>query len=579
MEKKDYQNWSKEKLLHEYRELLKRKKFGIVWEDSNEDIVEKCKSSLPILKNLQTKTILTNKDAINHVFIEGDNYHALSVLNYTHRKKIDVIYIDPPYNTGSKSWKYNNRYVEKEDRYRHSKWLSFMAKRLRLAKYLLTERGVIIVAIDDYEHHTLRALMDELFGEQNRLGTIVVVHNPGGRQDDKFFATAHEYMLVYAKIKDLANIGRLEISDKKLGEYKFKDKFGRYKLRDYRRGGANSRPQDRPNLWYPIYINPTTLDIRVSKKTGYKEILPIDPKGIKRVWRWNTKTLMEKKEKYIEVKRDGKAFVLYVKERLDDNEGQKPKTFWNESYYSSAVGTAELNNVLGNDFKGEKIFDFPKSKFLVRDIIEIISTANSTILDFFAGSGTTGQAVLELNKKDDGHRQFILCTDNQDNNGTGTLIASDICYPRIKKVIVGYSANKKNIEGLGGNLRYYSTDLVDIVKTDSDKRSFTQKSTEMLCLAEATFDEVMTKQNSYSIYQNRHQVTGIVYDEDAIVDFKKEIKKFDKKLVIYVFSYDHTYNEEDFEGLNNLKSVKPIPEVILNVYRKINKDLQKPKHL
>ena len=152
-----------------------------------------CQTQLPILKDIKAREINTSKNDITHILIEGDNsYHALSVLNYTHEKSIDVIYIDPPFNTGSRTWKYNNNYVEREDLYRHSKWLSFMSKRLKIARNLLTDTGIIIVAIDDYEHHTLRALMDELYGESNRLGTIVVVHNPRGRNDDKYFATMHE---------------------------------------------------------------------------------------------------------------------------------------------------------------------------------------------------------------------------------------------------------------------------------------------------------------------------------------------------------------------------------------------------
>src|SRR3989338_7446302 len=144
MAKRNYQDWSKEKLLHEYKELLKRKKFGIVWEDRLEEVAEKCKTYLPVLREEKKKDVLQDSDSVTHVMIEGDNFHALSVLSYTHKRKIDVIYIDPPYNTGNKSWIYNNHYVEKEDRFRHSKWLSFMSKRLKLAKNLLKDDGIIV---------------------------------------------------------------------------------------------------------------------------------------------------------------------------------------------------------------------------------------------------------------------------------------------------------------------------------------------------------------------------------------------------------------------------------------------------
>jgi adenine-specific DNA-methyltransferase len=206
---KDYSQLSKEELLKVIEKLESRKKYGLIWDEekTKEQFEKESENALPVLKEVRGKAIKTDPTKPTHILIEGDNYHALSVLNYTHQGKIDVIYIDPPYNTGNKSWKYNNQYVERDDAFKHSKWLSFMAKRLYLAKNLLSQEGIIIVAIDDYEHHTLRLLMDEIFGEDNRLGTITVVHNPRGRNDEKFFATMHEYMLVYARNKDFAQVG------------------------------------------------------------------------------------------------------------------------------------------------------------------------------------------------------------------------------------------------------------------------------------------------------------------------------------------------------------------------------------
>jgi len=230
---------------------------------------------------------------------------------------------------------------------------------------------------------------------------------------------------------------------------------------------------------------------------------------------------------------------------------------------------------------GDKRFDYPKSLYLVLDILKITSKENAVILDFFAGSGTTGHAVLELNNEDGGSRQFILCTNNENNNGNGHGgIAEGVCYPRIKKVITGYKDSvNNNVAGLGGNLKYYKTSFVDNIKTDNDKRVLTSQCAEMLCLAEATFDKVVNNKGLFAIYENQKQMTGIIFDEDAITDFKEEAKKHKKPIVVYVFSYDHTYNEEDFEDLENLKVVKPIPEVILNVYRKIYKELYKPRNL
>ncbi len=560
-----FYDWSREQLVAEVGRLRKRKKYGLVWEEKTEDVVEQCKTELPVLKEVAGKAIEQSANALTNILIEGDNYHALSVLNYTHKDKVDVIYIDPPYNTGNASWRYNNKIVDSEDSFRHSKFASFLQHRLRLAKNLLSSRGIIVCAIDDYEFHNVRHLFDEIYGEDNRLGTIAVVHNPGGRQDDKYFATAHEYMLVYAKNKDHAKVGYLEISEKKLTEYRYKDAYGRYKLRDYRRGGANSRPQDRPNLWYPIYIHPKTLDTDIKKKSGYKEILPVDPTGAKRVWRWNPDTFTQKKNKYVEVKNEKGKFILYVKERLDDNEGQKPKTVWGESYYSSAAGTAELKNILGSQFGDKKIFDFPKSKFLVRDILEITSKQNSIVLDFFAGSGTTGQAVLELNGKDKGHRTFILCTNNENK------ISEEVCYPRIKAIISGYTTpNRIKVAGLGGNLRYFRTAFVGAEPNDKNKEALTRQATEMLCVREDTFEPVK-ETKTIKIFKSATRYTGIVFDGDAIPALKKEITKLGGVWSVYIFSLGDDTFDEEFAGIKQKITVAPIPEAILRVYRRIFK--------
>lgn len=239
--KNKYADWSKEDLLKRIEALEKRKKYGLVWDEerTKEKFEASAEGKLPVLKEVKSKEIKIDPDKPTHILIEGDNYHALSVLNYTHEKSIDVVYVDPPYNMGNKSWKYNNAYVERDDAFRHSKWLSFMQRRLQVAKRLLKDTGIIMVTIDDYEAHTLRVLMDELFGEQNRLGTITIVNKPEGRTDDKFIPTAHEYMLVYGRNSMRCNINKLPVYDDDYYEkYPLEDEISRYKLKELRRGGA-----------------------------------------------------------------------------------------------------------------------------------------------------------------------------------------------------------------------------------------------------------------------------------------------------------------------------------------------------
>jgi len=561
MAKSKYENYTKEQLIDKIK-LLEKQRYGLVWEDKPEEIADQCERELPVLTEDKTKEIVKDHSKPTNFIFEGDNYHTLYTLNFTHKRKIDTIYIDPPYNTGNKSWKYNNDYVDTEDRFRHSKWLSFMNKRLRLARRLLKETGIIICAIDDYEFAGLKLLLDNIFGEQNRLGTCIVVHNPGGRQDEKFFPTAHEYMLIYAKNKTLANIGTLELSDDKIQQYKQSDELGSYKLRGFRRSGSNSRREDRPNLYYPIYVNEKSSEMSVKKFKGSIELLPIDDNGIERCWRWNAETFEEKKLNYIELKKVKGNLGLYVKEREQDNIGEKPKTIWHKPKYAAVSGTSTLKSIFNTT---NKIFDYPKSVNLIIDVLQITTNKNSLILDFFAGSGTTGQAVLELNQQDKGNRQFILCTNNENQ------ICEEVTYPRIKKVIEGYNDKK----GIPANVKYFKTDYVPFVLTDNDKRTLVSKSTELLCISENTFEVVKQnkKKMDFAIFKNAKQYTAIIYDEDSIENCCDELIKINPKhrVVIYVFSYDHTYDELDFETLNFKFDVKPIPEAILNVYRKISK--------
>ncbi|MGB2806774.1 MAG: site-specific DNA-methyltransferase [Sedimentisphaerales bacterium] len=577
MGKKDYHNWPKERLVHEVKQLLKRKKFGLVWENKQEEVAEQCKESLPVLKEDKKKKIISDKSGPVNILIEGDNYHALSVLNYTHKKKIDVIYIDPPYNTGNKSWKYNNNYVEKEDRFRHSKWLSFMSKRLRIAKSLLEENGVVVVTIDDYEVFTLGMILDEIFGENNRIGVLVIESNPRGRTTNRFFATSHEYCLIYAKNAATAVIENLPLTEEQVNAFNLEDEISLYRLLPFRRSGGLSTPEERPNSYYPLYFDEKNGIISLEKAKGMVEILPLDRTGRKRVWRQTKPSFLDAVNRGdIVIKKKGVKYSVLMKDRI--KEGRKPKTVWiSPKYDASSHGTVLLDRILSK----RKAFDYPKSLYAVIDVLSVLISKkkDAVVLDFFAGSGTTGHAVLEINERDGGTRQFILCTNNEDNNEGGAKIATDICYPRIKNVIKGYSHRGKKIAGLSGNLRYYQTDFVGQVKTDNDKRVLVSHSTEMLCLAENTFDKILARKGAFALYQNKEQMTGIIYDEDVIDDFKKAIKKFRKPLTVYVFSYDHTYNEEDFADITNLLKVKPIPEVILNMYRKIYKTLRKTKRL
>jgi len=562
---KDYSELSKEDLLKVISKLETRKKYGLIWdeEQTKEQFEEESVNALPILKAVKNKEIDANLNAPTNVLIEGDNYHALSVLNYTHQGRIDLIFIDPPYNTGNKTWKYNNSYVDREDTYRHSKWLSFMKKRLRLAKNLLKDDGIIVVTIDDYEVFQLGMLMDEIFGEGNRLANVAVVNKKSGRTTDRFFATCHEYYLFYAKNASLSTIEMFSLTKEDEAEYKYEDKVSRYKWRDFLRTGGFSTPKERPNSYYPIYFHPKSGAISTEKAKGLVEIFPIDSKGNKRVWRQTIPSLnqlIQQNDIKVEKNRSD-TYCVRIKDRVKI--GFKPKTVWDDPRYDAAShGTKLLEAIL----KKAKVFDFPKSLYAVVDALRVTvkSKKEAIVLDFFAGSGTTGHALLLLNKEDGGTRKFILCTNNE--NG----IAEEVCYPRLKKAICGHESFP-DITGVEANLKYFKTAFVKkTASRDTLRMRITQECTEMLCLREGIFEE-KKRTNDYRIFEGNGRVMGVYYSlsHGELKALKKDLDKASGRKILYCFTLDPLgLDKNDFQDWGGV-SLEPIPQKILDVYEEI----------
>jgi len=564
------------------KELNKRRKYGLVWEEKSEEVVEMCKEKLPVLKEVKNKEIITDKDKPVNLLIEGDNYHALSVLNYTHAKKVDVIYIDPPYNTGNKDFIFNDHYVDREDAYRHSKWLAFMEKRLKLAKNLLKDTGVIFISIDDNEVAQLKMLMDssDLFGENN-FEYFVWKKKGGAGNTERIIGTLTEFILCYFKKKkpgifNYRMLGRI---------YKFRDGIGPYNLEGLEK--TNLGAYERKTMKFPIIDPKTNRKFYPAKNMRWT------------IGEINAKKAVNEGKLFFDYKKR-KVYIIKRPEQYENSEN----VFYNLLIDVGSLATAkdELYNFFGN----REIFDTPKPSSLIEYLLEIASRKNSIILDFFAGSGTTAQATLELNKIDAGHRQFILCTNNRDENG-GHRICTDVCYPRIKKVIEGYKNLKgEKVEGLGGNLKYFKTDFVDYDEpTDKNKIKLTEQAIEMLCVKEGTFEEVLdpsfasasvktsadkkasaSRQKNFKIFKNSNHYTGIIFDQAAIPAFKKAIKDIKGKFSVYVFSLGDEDFSEEFADLNKKRSeaksrtelgsgawiqLSPIPEAILKVYRRIFK--------
>ncbi len=556
MAKKDYTNWSRNDLVKEIEKLRKRKKYGLVWEDKPEDVVEQCKNELPVLEEIKNKAILTDPDKPMNLLIEGDNYHALSVLNYTHKRKIDVIYIDPPYNTGAKDWKYNNDYVDINDVYRHSKWLSMMNNRLKQAKKLLTKEGVLVCAIDENEQAHLGVLLEELF-HGYEIHCITIIHNPGGVQG-KNFSYNHEYAyFIFPK------------GLKKIGLQNRKENPDIRSLRDVSTG--NHLRVDAKNCFYPILVKGEKIigfgdvcpddfhpkSANLLREDGVMEIYPIDTNGNERKWVFARQSVDSiKNELSVKYNKQRKIYDV-IREKTHFTY----KTVWDHKLYNANLfGTQLLSKIISQKFP------FPKSLFTVKECISaILHKKDATILDFFAGSGTTGHAVLELNREDTGKRNFILCTNNENN------ISTDVTHPRIANVIKGYTNPKgEKTGGLGGNLKYFKTKFVPADPTDKNKIELTKKVTEMLCIKEDTFEEVLVN-DSFKIFRSKKKYTGIIFDHHAIEDFKKAIQEIDGRFSVYIFSLGDDTFEEEFEDIKQKIKLSPIPEAILRVYRRIFK--------
>lgn len=553
MRQSAYDGWSRERLLEEVKKLKKRKKYGIVWEHKPEDVVEQCKTQLPVLKEIKSKEIITDPTAPVNLLIEGDNYHALSVLNYTHKGKVDVIYIDPPYNTGAEDWKYNNNYVDNNDSFRHSKWLSMMSSRLSLAKNLLKKDGVMICAIDDNEFGTLSLLLSEIFPGKTQ-NTVVILNNPHGVARSGF-SRSHEYALF------LLNPGQT-INKKPAPED--------IRNINLRRSGNNSLREDSPSMFYPILVDKKSLKIigvgevpskdfhtkqSTIEKKGHYEVWPIDAKGTEKNWYYGRKRVEEKgKEELICKFVNGEVRVSF---HHSNNAEQTYKSVWVDSLYDAgSYGATLVKNITGNNFP------FPKSINTVYDCLKaVIKSKDAIVLDFFAGSGTTGHAVLMLNKEDGGNRKFILATNNENK------IAEEVTYPRIKKTIKGVKG-LSDITGFEANLRYFKTGFVAAEPTDASKETLTTNATEMLCVREGTFDPVK-QTKSYKIFRGATRHTGIVFDQLALPQFRKELERIKGSWSVYVFSLGDDSFDEEFADLGSRVKVSPVPEAILRVYRRI----------
>lgn len=413
--KKEHSDDTSVRAFNEIVNHLNDKKFGIVFEEHTEEVDEKLVDYIPVFSEDENRKILKDKEQKWNFLIEGDNLQSLYLLEKTHFGKIDCIYIDPPYNTGAKTWKYNNDYVDKRDTYRHSKWLSMMSVRMSIAKKLLKEDGVFICAIDENEFATTLLLIEDVFGENYKSDCITVVHNPRGIQGDNF-SYINEYA-IFTYRKGLKAITTRELSEEEID------------WSPLRNWGDESERHDAANCFYPIYV-------KDGKIVGFGDDVTSDD------------SFHPNKNEYdIEI---GKDFTPY-------------RTVWNDKKYdANEYGTQLIKSMIPNCD-----FSFPKSIYTVYECLYAVTKdkPDAIILDYFAGSGTTGHATLMMNKLLGGNRHFILCTNNDvgekkekeykkkygeiDSESDKWIdwkekygIASSVTYPRIKSTIEGFKHKK-----------------------------------------------------------------------------------------------------------------------------------------
>ena len=414
---------------------LTKKKYGLIWEEHEERVDEELKTQIPTFEEVKNKEIICNKNDSFNFLLEGDNLHSLYLLEKTHKEKIDVIYIDQHYNTGNKDFIYDDKRIDYEDGYRHSKWISFIYKRLVIAKRLLAEDGIIFISIDDNEQAQLRLICDDIFGEENFVGNIV------WEKRTKCQNTKTAKYMLQSKTESIF------VYKNKPQKYEFCLKYD--SEREYPSMDENGKCYRLEKLG-----EMSALGMR-GRETMIFEIDGIYPKKGNQ-WKFGKETIEKYKNRGDLVVKNNK---VYFRIRPEDEE-PKMKPFW--SLLLKDIGTAEtakteLNTILGTKEHG---FETIKPVNLIKELIYYVvgKKKNAIILDFFAGSGTTAQAVLELNKSDNGKRKFIICSNNENN------ICERITYVRIKNIIKGYS----NVDGISANLKYYKTTYMPKENTEKE---------------------------------------------------------------------------------------------------------------
>lgn len=433
-----------------------QERYQFTWPDKRKAILA---ANAPINKTLRPcREESVDFDNTENLYIEGDNLEVLKLLQETYLGKVKMIYIDPPYNTGN-DFVYEDEFKQSADEYIdnsgqldeegnrlvantesngrfHTDWLNMMYPRLNLAKDLLSEDGVIAISIDENEVENLKRCCKEIYGESNYIATIISKMNPRGSQSSKDIAITHEYILVIAKSKEY-QVNGLELTEEQEKEYKYQDAMGCYRLLGLRKRGADSRREDSPSMYFPIYYDPDNDNLSTIEK--YSVIIyPKLSDGTDGRWRWS-KSKVEREKNLLVVRAVKRGteyeYDVFSKDYLSENKRRQPMSIWDDKEINNEFATELLTDL----FKEKKIFDYSKSLFLLKKLITVLSSADSLVLDFFSGSATTAHAVMKLNAEDGGKRNFIMvqlpeeCAENSEAYKAGYKNICEIGKERIRR--------------------------------------------------------------------------------------------------------------------------------------------------
>lgn len=504
-------------LLDDIEERLNTKKYGLIWEHGGNDenspfepeyVVLDCQRNI-LCPKLNPDLSAFPEKANGNILLEGDNYIWLKILEQTHANQIQFIYIDLPYNTGHNDFRYNDRFVKEDDLFRHSMWLDVMEHRISIARNLLTDDGVIFVSIDDREQHALRFLMNDIFGEQNFVASFVWKKKRNRVGKGKSIVKEHEYILCYQK--DAAQ--KVFQRDSFLEHKNIESKYPLYDEETDQRYMLN--PLDSVSLGYS--------DDRVFPiNHDGKEYWPIDKNGKKAVWRWGKEKV---ENEYADLVFQGER--VYSKSYAS-KEGMLVGTILPENVVGyTQMGTQDLNNL------GLVDFPYPKPVMLIKDLLNFYYRKDITVLDFFAGSGTTAQAVEELNQEDGGRRKWILITNNEnqdeDDDDPETGICRDITKPRIDTVITGIRPDgSKYSDGTNSGYQYFQCDFMPRFETrEANQRAFFTPT--------KNIDAVVRIKYGVVLKELDRDRMAMIYEND------------DKQLIVFIKDVDDELLEEFFD--------------------------------